>query len=127
MGESDEDRIHFLHQLANFSPQPESITINTLVRIPGTPLADTAPVDSLIIIRTIASARLLLPKSTIRLSAGRMSLSSSEQLLAYYVGANSIFLGEKLLTSPNPEIDQDQKLFADLGLKPMPMERTLSQ
>ena len=119
MGEDDSDRVLFLHRLASFSPQPESVTINTLVKIPGTPLAAEDSIDALTVIRVIACARILIPKSTIRLSAGRLSLSKTEQLMAYYVGANSIFLGEKLLTSPNPEVSTDQSLFDELSLKPM--------
>lgn len=119
LGESDEDRIQFLQRLSSFDPQPESITINTLVKIPGTPLENQDSIDPLVVIRVIACARILMPQSTIRLSAGRLSLSKTEQLLAYYVGANSIFLGEKLLTSPNPEINADQGLFKELGLKTM--------
>ena len=124
MGESDQDRVDFIHQLASFDPQPESVTINQLVAIKGTPLEHQKPLDPLILLRVIATCRILMPSSMIRLSAGRMSLSKVEQLTAYYVGANSIFLGEKLLTSPNPEVVKDRQLFSDLGLKVMKVTET---
>lgn len=119
LGESDKDRIHFLHQLVNMDPQPESVTINTLVAIEGTPLEKQEPVEALEVVRVIAAARIHMPKSMIRLSAGRVSMTSAEQFLCFYVGANSVFLGETLLTSPNPEVSRDQKLFEDLNLRPM--------
>ena len=121
MGEKDQDRIEFIHQLVSFRPQPESVTINRLVPIKGTPLEKQKQntLDPLVILRVIATCRIFIPKSIIRLSAGRMSLSKTEQLLAYYIGANSIFLGEKLLTSPNPELETDRQLFSELGLKVM--------
>ena len=122
MGEKDEDRVDFIHQLASFNPQPESVTINKLVPIKGTPLENQRPLDPLVLLRVIATCRMTMPASMIRLSAGRMSLSKVEQLMAFYVGANSIFLGEKLLTSPNPEVSRDRQLFSDLGLKVMEME-----
>jgi biotin synthase len=117
MGESDEDRIGLLHQLSNLEPHPESVPINMLVRVPGTPLADAAPVDALILARTIATARLLMPASMVRLSAGRNSLSREAVTLCFLAGANSIFVGEKLLTTPNPERDEDDRLLRDLGLR----------
>lgn len=116
LGESSEDRISFLHTLANLTPHPESVTINTLVRIKGTPLEHNPAIDPSIIIRTIASARILMPQSIIRLSAGRMERTELEQFLCFYVGANSIFLGEKLLTSPNPETCQDKNMLEKFGL-----------
>ncbi len=123
LGEAHKDRIHFLHQLVKMNPQPESVTINTLVAIEGTPLAKQKPVETLDVVRVIATARVHMPNSMIRLSAGRINMTSAEQLLCFYAGANSIFLGERLLTSPNPEVSKDQKLFEDLSLKPMePME-----
>ena len=118
MGESEDDRIAFLHTLANLTPQPESVTINTLVRIPGTPLADTPPISPLIVMRVIAVARITMPKAVIRLSAGRRELSHTEQFLAFYMGANSLFLGDKLLTTPNPDETEDAELFQALNLSP---------
>jgi biotin synthase len=117
MGESDEDRVGLLHQLANLQPHPESVPINMLVRVHGTPLADAEPVDSLVLARTIATARLLMPASMVRLSAGRNSLSREAVSLCFLAGANSIFVGEKLLTTPNPERDEDDRLLRDLGLR----------
>lgn len=117
MGESDEDRIGLLHQLANLEPHPESVPINMLVRVQGTPLADADPVDALVLARTISTARLLMPASMVRLSAGRNSLSREAVSLCFLAGANSIFVGEKLLTTPNPERDDDDRLLRDLGLR----------
>ena len=117
MGESDEDRIGLLHQLANLEPHPESVPINMLVRVHGTPLADAELVDALVLARTIATARLLMPASMVRLSAGRNSLSREAVSLCLLAGANSIFVGEKLLTTPNPERDKDDRLLRDLGLQ----------
>ncbi len=116
MGESDEDRVGLLHQLANLEPHPESVPINMLVKVPGTPLADAQPVDTLVLARTMATARLLMPASMVRLSAGRNSLSREAVSLCFLAGANSIFVGEKLLTTPNPERDEDDRLLRDLGL-----------
>ena len=116
MGESDEDRVGLLHQLANLEPHPESVPINMLVKVQGTPLADAEPVDALVLARTMASARLLMPASMVRLSAGRNSLSREAVSLCFLAGANSIFVGEKLLTTPNPERNEDDQLFRDLGL-----------
>jgi len=117
MGESDQDRIGLLHQLANLEPHPESVPINMLVRVHGTPLADVELVDALVLTRTIATARLLMPASMVRLSAGRNSLSREAVSLCFLAGANSIFVGEKLLTTPNPERDEDDRLLRDLGLQ----------
>jgi biotin synthase len=117
MGESDEDRIGLLHQLASLRPPPESVPINMLVRVEGTPLAASAPVDPFTLVRTIAAARVLMPASRVRLSAGRRSLSREAAALCFLAGANSIFVGEKLLTTPNPERDEDDQLFRDLGLR----------
>jgi biotin synthase len=123
MGESDEDRIGLLHQLATLDPHPESVPINMLVRVAGTPLAETAPasdeLDPLIMVRTIAAARMLIPASMVRLSAGRRSLSREAVALCFLAGANSIFVGDKLLTTPNPERDDDARLLRDLGLQAM--------
>jgi biotin synthase len=117
MGETDEDRIHFLHTLANFDPQPESVPINALVPVEGTPLADLPPLDPFDFIRVIACARILMPRSRVRLSAGRLSLSEEAQTLAFLAGANSIFTGDTLLTTPNPGFDEDSTLLKKLGVK----------
>ncbi len=117
MGESDEDRVGLLHQLVSLRPHPESVPINMLVRVEGTPLADQEPVDSFTMVRMIAAARVLMPTSRVRLSAGRRSLTREAAALCFLAGANSIFVGEKLLTTPNPERDEDDQLFRDLGLR----------
>ncbi len=117
MGESDEDRIGLLHQLATLDPHPESVPINMLVRVGGTPLGENEPADPLTLVRTIATARLLMPAAMVRLSAGRRSLTREAAALCFLAGANSIFVGEKLLTTPNPERDEDERLFRDLGLR----------
>jgi biotin synthase len=117
MGESIEDRCEMLRTLANLDPQPESVPINTLVRVPGTPLADMPPVDSLDLVRMIAIARILMPKARVRLSAGRTDLTREAQVLAMMAGANSIFFGETLLTTQNPSEDADIKLLKELGMR----------
>src|SRR5437762_11408566 len=119
MGETDEDRIGLLHQLATLKPHPESVPINMLVRVEGTPLGDAEPIDPLILVRTIATARLLMPASRVRLSAGRRSLSREAVALCFMAGANSIFVGDKLLTVPNPSRDEDDELLEDLDLRPL--------
>ena len=119
MGESDEDRIGLLHQLATLKPHPESVPINVLVRVEGTPLAHEDEIDPLLLVRTIATARCLMPASRLRLSAGRRSLSREAVTLCLMAGANSIFVGDKLLTTPNPARDEDEALIGDLALKPM--------
>ena len=119
MGESDEDRIGLLHQLATLNPHPESVPINVLVRVEGTPLANAASADSLVLVRTISAARVLMPASRVRLSAGRRSLNRETIMLCFMAGANSIFVGDKLLTTPNPSRDEDEVLLEDLDLKPM--------
>jgi len=116
MGESRADRIGMLETLANLSPPPESVPINMLVAIAGTPLGDVAPIPPLEMVRTVAVARILMPKSYVRLSAGRREMSDEAQALCYFAGANSIFYGEKLLTTDNPDLSQDQALFDELGL-----------
>ena len=126
MGESDEDRIGLLHQLATLDPHPESVPINMLVRVAGTPLGEMAPADPLTLVRTIATARLLMPASMVRLSAGRRSLTREAAAMCFLAGANSIFVGEKLLTTPNPERDEDDQLFRDLGLRAIPNGQTPS-
>jgi biotin synthase len=119
MGETEEDRIGLLHQLATLDPHPESVPINMLVRAEGTPLGSAPDLDPLIMVRTIACARVLMPQSMVRLAAGRKQMSREAVLLCFLAGANSIFTGEKLLTTPNPGQDEDTTLLEDLGLKPM--------
>ncbi|MGH8551366.1 MAG: biotin synthase BioB [Methylococcales bacterium] len=116
MGESADDRAGLLLELANLREHPESVPINRLVQVAGTPLDGTPELDPLIFIRTIAVARILMPKSRIRLSAGRMDMSDEMQALCFFAGANSIFYGEKLLTTGNPDADSDRRLFDRLGL-----------
>jgi biotin synthase len=120
MGETEDDRIALLHTLANLPEPPESVPINALVAVEGTPLSDQPRIAIWDMVRTIATARILMPRSTVRLSAGRVALSEAEQALCFLAGASSIFAGEKLLTTPNPEFDQDARLFANLGLTPLP-------
>lgn len=119
MGESRRIRATFIAELANLDPQPESVPINHLVQIEGTPLYGTEILDPLEFVRTIAAARIALPKSLVRLSAGRMQMSEHVQALCFLAGANSIFYGEKLLTTANPEMDRDRILFSKLGLEAM--------
>lgn len=122
MGESREDRIGLLIQLANLPAHPQSVPINHLIPIDGTPLADTPPLEPLEFIRTIAVARIMLPHSMLRLSAGRESMSDTMQALCFFAGANSIFCGDTLLTADNPSLDQDTQLLQKLGLQAMPVE-----
>ena len=117
MGEKTEDRIHFLHELTLLDPPPESIPINQLVAVPGTPLAGVEPPPPMEFIRMIATARILFPKSRIRLSAGRTAMSDEMQALAFFAGANSLFTGAKLLTTPNPGESHDHRLLAALGMR----------
>lgn len=119
MGETIDDRCEMLRTLANLDPQPESVPINALVRVPGTPLEHMPPVDPLDLVRMIACARILMPGARVRLSAGRTDLPREAQILAFYAGANSIFYGDKLLTTPNPETDGDRELLRDVGLRAM--------
>jgi biotin synthase len=119
MGETREDRVGMIEALVNQPEHPESVPINLLVRIEGTPLADAAPIDGLEFVRTVAVARITMPASVVRLSAGREEMSEEMQALCFLAGANSIFYGPKLLTTPNPEPDRDMLLLAKLGLKPM--------
>ncbi|GAB3319858.1 biotin synthase BioB [Haliea atlantica] len=125
MGESARDRAGLLQQLANLPEHPESVPINMLVKVEGTPLAEEADLDPFDFIRTIAVARILMPASHVRLSAGRESMNEQMHALAYFAGANSIFYGEKLLTTPNPEANRDLALFQRLGIHPE--ERELEQ
>jgi biotin synthase len=117
MGESRRDRCRLLQQLATQQPHPESVPINLLMRVEGTPLADEPSLDVLELVRTIATARVTMPRAMVRLSAGRTSLSDEAQALCFVAGANSVFLGPRLLTAPNPGLDDDSRLFERLGLR----------
>ena len=117
MGEDRKDRCRLLEQLSGQTPHPESVPINLLVKILGTPLERQEPVDPFELVRMIATARILMPLARVRLSAGRLSLSEESQALCFLAGANSIFMGERLLTTPNPELERDQQLFQKMGLK----------
>jgi biotin synthase len=127
MGETIADRCAMLMTLANLDPQPESVPINALVPSPGTPLGSRPPVEPIELVRMIASARITMPASKVRLSAGRLALSREAQLLCLLAGANSIFYGEKLLTTGNPDIEADQALLRDAGLTPMPAPSTTTE
>lgn len=118
MGESVEDRIALLHTLATLPEHPESVPINALVPVAGTPLADRPRVSVWEMIRMIATARILMPRAMVRLSAGRIHMSTEQQALCFLAGANSIFAGDKLLTTPNPDYTSDQEMFQILNLKP---------
>ena len=124
MGERDTDRVGLLHQLATLQPHPESVPINMLVRVEGTPLASLPPLDPLEMVRAIATARILMPASRVRLAAGRKQLSPEAVALCFVAGANSIFVGEKLLTTPNPGPDEDEQLLETLGLRPLESHAT---
>ncbi|MFA7387535.1 MAG: biotin synthase BioB [Thiohalobacteraceae bacterium] len=119
LGEGQDDRAGLLQQLANLPRHPESVPINLLVRVEGTPLAEAAPPDPFDFVRTLAVARLIMPQSYVRLSAGRSDMSDELQALCFLAGANSIFYGERLLTTDNPERDQDRRLYERLGLRPV--------
>jgi biotin synthase len=116
MGEDRRARYGLLRQLAALDPHPESVPINLLVSVDGTPLADRPPEDPLELVRTIATARILMPASFVRLSAGRLSLTDEAQALCFLAGANSVFLGDRLLTTPNPGQTHDEQLLARLGM-----------
>lgn len=118
MGESETDRVGMLYTLSLLRPQPESVPINALVAVEGTPLEEQPPVPIWDMVRMIATARIVLPKTAVRLSAGRLSMSMEGQALCFLAGANSIFAGDKLLTTPNPEFNQDMEMFRILGLSP---------
>ena len=118
LGETHEDRIGMLHTLSTMPEHPESVPVNALVRVKGTPLENNPKVDVWDMVRMIATARILMPKAMVRLSAGRAEMSVSEQALCFMAGANSIFAGEKLLTTPNPSFDEDNAMFSLLGLTP---------
>ena len=122
MGESADDHVGLIHALATLPVHPESVPINALVQIEGTPQALATPVDPIDFVRMIAVARITMPKSMVRLSAGRETMSEETQALCFLAGANSIFYGPRLLTTPNPVADTDRTLFAKLGLTPMPLD-----
>jgi len=122
MGESREQRAGLLHTLANLPEHPQSVPINRLVQVAGTPLNGTALLDPFEFVRTIAVARILMPRSMVRLSAGRAEMSDELQALCFFAGANSIFYGEKLLTTGNPDVEHDQALFARLGIHAMELD-----
>lgn len=119
MGETRRTRAALIAQLANLDPPPESVPINNLVQVTGTPLDGTDPLDPLEFVRTIACARITMPRSMVRLSAGRQEMNDGIQALCFFAGANSIFYGEKLLTTGNPDVERDRALFTRLGLRPM--------
>jgi biotin synthase len=127
MGEGEGDRIGLLVELANLPTHPESVPINMLVRVPGTPLEDQEDMDPIDFIRCIAVARIMMPKSMVRLSAGRETMTEEMQALAFLAGANSIFYGEKLLTTPNPSENSDMALFEKLGVQPMNVSRAADE
>jgi biotin synthase len=118
MGESHQDRIGMLHTLSNLPEHPESVPVNALVPVEGTPLEDQPRVSIWEMVRMIATARIIMPKAMVRLSAGRVRMTVEEQALCFMAGANSIFAGDKLLTTPNPEVDADKEMFQVLNLKP---------
>jgi len=124
MGEQPSDRVEMLTVLANLPEHPESVPINMLIPIPGTPLADATPIEPIEFVRTIALARIMMPESVVRLSAGRTAMSDEMQALCFLAGANSIFVGDTLLTAENPGNDKDMALFRRLGLEPMELQRT---
>ena len=127
LGEGENDRAGLLMQLANLKQHPESVPINQLVRVEGTPLAEEEEVDKFDFIRIIATARILMPKASVRLSAGREEMSEEMQSMAFFAGANSIFYGEKLLTTANPSENQDMELMAKLGIKPLIPEGVMTE
>jgi biotin synthase len=126
LGETTDDRLKLIEVLSNFNPPPESVPINSLMPMPGTPLAESSGIDSFTVVRMIAITRIAIPRAKVRLSAGRTSLSREAQALCFFAGANSIFYGEKLLTAPNPEKNADLKLLRDLGLSPQSPNPALS-
>lgn len=118
LGETDDDRVKMLHTLSTMEAHPDSVPINALVPVKGTPLADNSRVSITEMLRMIATARIIMPKSMVRLSAGRNEMTTAEQALCFMAGANSIFSGEKLLTTPNPTLDTDLQMLSVLGLQP---------
>jgi biotin synthase len=127
LGETDEDRVDMLVTLANLEQHPESVPINMLIPIPGTPLENRKKVDPIAFVRVIALARIMMPTSFVRLSAGRTEMSDETQALCFFAGANSIFCGETLLTADNPGEDKDQALFNKLGIEPLTLENDTSE
>lgn len=127
MGESVEDRAGMLVALASLNPQPESVPINALVAVEGTPLEDQKPVEIWEMIRMVATTRIVMPQTQVRLSAGRTQMSHEGQALCFFAGANSIFAGDKLLTTPNPDVNEDMKMFEALGLVPQKPFTKISQ
>jgi len=123
LGESTEDRLKMLEVISEFNPQPESIPINSLMPMPGTPMAEEQGVDVFDVVRIIAITRLAAPKAKVRLSAGRTNLSEEAQTLCFFAGANSIFYGDKLLTAKNPAVEKDLALIDKLGMKPQEPNR----
>ena len=117
MGENIEDRAGMLVALASLSPQPESTPINALVAVEGTPLEEQQPVSIWEMIRMVATTRIVMPQTQVRLSAGRTDMSREGQAMCFFAGANSIFAGDKLLTTPNPDVNEDMKMFELLGLR----------
>lgn len=117
LGESQADRISLIKTLANLNPQPESVPINVLVKVKGTPLENEKEIDSFELVRSVAATRILIPKAKVKLSAGRAGMSQELQTLAFLAGANSIFIGERLLTTDNPEINKDKELFSKLKIE----------
>ena len=126
MGEAREDRVDMLVTLSNLEEHPESVPINMLIAIPGTPLENVERIDPIDFVRTIAVARIMMPRSFVRLSAGRTDMSDEMQALCFFAGANSIFVGDTLLTADNPGEDKDSVLFAKLGLEPLELDRPTS-
>jgi biotin synthase len=122
IGETERDRASMLRELANLPEHPESVPINMLMQVEGTPLGKSKRVDALDLVRTIAAARIAMPQSVVRLSAGREGMSDEAQALCFMAGANSIFVGSKLLTTPNPERSRDESLLARLGMKSETLE-----
>jgi biotin synthase len=127
MGESVEDRSGMLVALSSLNPQPESVPINALVAVDGTPLEDEKPVEIWEMIRMVATTRIVMPQTQVRLSAGRMNMSREGQAMCFFAGANSIFAGDKLLTTPNPDVKEDMKMFEMLGLQPQKPFTKVSQ
>ena len=118
MGEAVEDRAGMLVALASLSPQPESVPINALVAVPGTPMEEIEPISIWEMIRMVATTRIVMPQTQVRLSAGRTDMSREGQAMCFFAGANSIFAGDKLLTTPNPDVNEDMEMFKLLGLQP---------
>jgi biotin synthase len=118
MGEGASQRAGLISQLANLDPYPESVPINMLVQVEGTPLAGSKEIDPLDFVRTIAAARITMPSARVRLSAGRQQMSEAVQALCFLAGANSMFYGDRLLTTDNPEVERDRALLEKLGMRP---------